>query len=211
VSDPATRAKPEGRAAHAISQVYYYVAAVGGFGMFLGGVIAVLFGIRELILPRGFETTRDGIRGLWYGLSFVLPGLAVIRWHLRQARSREATLPTTVFWGRVLYFHLIALVSLLFVMIGTVGVLVNLGDAATSTCESLPRGVVSIPHEVAEGSTVPTEAPLVEGSCYPTRDDALRNAMDASIFLIVAGPVFWWHLRQGRRLTAPPPDEPQKG
>jgi hypothetical protein len=35
--------------------------------------------------------------------------------------------------------------------------------------------------------------------------------MDASIFLIVAGPVFWWHLRQGRRLTAPPPDEPQKG
>ena len=93
--------------------------------------------------------------------------------------------------------------SLLFVMIWTVGVLVNLGDAATAKCESFPRGVAPIP-QVSAVAEVPPGTLIEEEFCYPTRDDALRNAVDASMILIVAGPVFWWHLRQGRRLTAPP-------
>lgn len=197
-------ASPESRAAHVVSQIYYYVAAVGGFGLFLGGTIAVLFGLRELVLPREFETTRDGVSALLHGLAFVLPGVAIMWWHLRQARKREERPPTTVFWGRVLYFHLVSLVSLLFVAIGTVGTLVNLAEAATAECGSAPSSRVQ---------TIPDEAELefrVPGgleACYPTRDDALRNAVDSGIVLVVAGPVFWWHLRQGRRLTAPPPDE----
>ena len=196
-------ASPESRAAHVISQVYYYVAATGAFGLFLGGSIATLFGLRELILPREFETTRDAVSTLLHGLSFVVPGVTIMWWHLRQARRREDRPPTTVFWGRALYYHLIALVSLLAVVIGTVGVLTNLATAATAECDSLPRGIARIPHEAELEGPVPAEA-FVEVGCYPTRDDALRNAVDASIILVVAGPVFWWHLRQGRRLTAPP-------
>ncbi|MGH2711502.1 MAG: DUF5671 domain-containing protein [Actinomycetota bacterium] len=198
---------PESRAAHVISQIYYYVAAVGGFGLFLGGTIALLFGVRELVLPRDFETTRDGVGALLHGVAFVLPGVAIMWWHLRQARRREERPPTTVFWGRVLYFHLVSLVSLLFVVIGTVGTLVNLAEASTAECESsVAAEVRTIPHE-AELEEVPVAGgPVLEEYCYPTRDDALRNAVDASLILIVAGPVFWWHLRQGRRLTVPAPD-----
>jgi hypothetical protein len=31
-----------------------------------------------------------------------------------------------------------------------------------------------------------------------------RDMMNAAIFVLVGGSVMWWHLRQGRRLTAPP-------
>jgi hypothetical protein len=199
-------ASPESRGAHVISQIYYYVAAVGGFGLFLGGTIAVLFGLRELVLPREFETTRDGVSVLLHGVAFVLPGVAIMWWHLRQARKREERPPTTVFWGRVLYYHLVALVSLLFVVIGTVGILTNLSEALTNECDGIASSSVrTLPHQ---GEL--EFAPEVMGSrleaCYPTREDALRNAVDAGIVLVVAGPVFGWHLRQGRRLTAPAPE-----
>ena len=204
-----------GSAAHVISQVYYYLAAVIGFGLFLGGAIGALFGVRELVLPREFETVRDGVRTVLHGLAFALPGLALMWWHLRQARRREDRPATTVFWGRALYFHLMTLVALIFVLIGGVGLLFNLGDAATARCDRTPgaHGIRAIPHDgKLEGDpytdieTIPPSA-LPEGEfCYPSRDDAFRNAVDSSIFLIVAGPVFWWHLRQGRRLTAPPRD-----
>lgn len=199
---------PESRAAHVISQVYYYVAAVIGFALFLGGAIGALFGVRELVLPREFETTRDGIRTILHGLSFALPGIALMWWHLRQARRREDRPATTVFWGRALYFHLMALVALIFVLIGGVGVLFNLTDASTPVCKSaVPSAVTSLPHgsEIEQPVPPPGTFPQIE-YCFPTRDDALRSAVDSSIFVIVAGPVFWWHLRQGRRLTAPPPD-----
>lgn len=188
--------QPEGRAAHVISQVYYYVAAVIGFGLFLGGAIGALFGVRELVLPREYETVRDGIRTVLHGLSFALPGLALMWWHLRQARSREDRPATTAFWGRALYFHLMALVALIFVLIGGVGLLFNLGDAATA-CEDVRVGAI----DVSVTGVVEDLSPIVP-PCYSPREDDLRSAVDSSIFLIVAGPVFWWHLRQGRRLTA---------
>jgi hypothetical protein len=54
VSDPEPESDPapfSGRAAFAISQSYYYLAAVIGVGLLLGGVIETLIGFRELILP----------------------------------------------------------------------------------------------------------------------------------------------------------------
>lgn len=198
-------ASPESRAAHVISQVYYYVAAVGAFGLFLGGSIATLFGVRELVLPREFETSHDAIRTILHGLSFVIPGIGIMWWHLKQARRREERPPRTVFWGRVLYFHLIALVALLFSVIGTVGLLFNLSDAAIG-CEPERAFVQTRAGEsYTDIETIEGQPP--ESYCYPSRESALRSATDVSIFLIVAGPVFWWHLRQGRRLTAPPPDD----
>ena len=189
---------PPGRAAHVISQVYYYLAAVAGFGLFLGGAIGALFGVRELVLPRDYETTPDAIRTILHGLSFALPGLAVMWWHLREARRKEERPPADAFWGRSLYFHLMALVALVFVLVGGIGLLHSLGDAATSTCDRIPSAVEMDP--LAEGNVyVDVE------SCFPSRDESLRSAVDASIFLIVAAPVFWWHLRQGRRLTAADP------
>ena len=194
---------PESRAAHVISQLYYYVAAVGGFGLFLGGTIATLFGVRQLILPREFETTHDALLTILHGLAFALPGLAIVWWHVRQARKREDRPAVDVFWGRALYFHLMALVALLFVVIGTVGLLFGLTDAVLAECDSLPRSTVTLePADPAGAGGVVEPAHF----CYPTRDESLTNAVDSSIFLVVSGPVFWWHLRQGRRLTAPPPD-----
>ena len=199
-------ASPESRAAHVISQVYCYVAATGAFGLFLGGSIATLFGLRELILPREFETTGSAVSTLLHGLSFLVPGVIIMLWHLRQARRREERPPTTVFWGRVLYYHLVALVSLLFVVIGTVGLLTNLSEALTNECDGIASSSVRTPPHQGELEFEPeARGPRLE-ACYPTRADALRNAVDASLVLIVSGPVFWWHLRQGRRLTAPPPE-----
>ena len=196
MTDAPSPVPQSGRAAHVISQVYYYLAAVIGFGLFLGGAIGALFGVRELVLPREFDSVRGGIRTIVHGLSFALPGLALMWWHLRQARSREDPPTTSAFWGRSLYFHLMALVALVFVLIGGIGVLFNLGDAAVG-CEQEEHAYVVI--ENVEG--LPPEA-----FCYPSSEEAARNAVDSSIFLIVAAPVFWWHLRQGRRLTAPPTD-----
>jgi len=205
VTDTPAPANPEGRAAHVISQAYYYVAAVVGFGLFLGGAIGTLFGVRELILPREYETTREGVRTILHGLAFALPGLALMWWHLRQARRRESRPAAAAPWGAVLYFHLVSLLSLVFVLIGGIGLLFSLADAASSDCEPPPPPVV-IPAE-APGELTAIEESFEEGDfCYPGRSDSLRNGLDSSIFLIVAGPVFWWHLRQGRRLTAPPPD-----
>ena len=197
-------AKPEGRAAHVISQIYYYVAAVIGFGLFLGGAIGALFGVRELVLPREFDSVRGGVRTILHGLSVALPGIALIWWHLRQASSREDRPTTSAFWGRSLYFHLMALVALGFVLIGGIGVLFNLGDAALG-CEGSPEhAYFTTEHPPPEGYGTFVEPGTMQVEfCHPSREEALRNAVDSAIFLIVAAPVFWWHLRQGRRLTAP--------
>lgn len=177
MSQAPASAQPDGRAAHVISQIYYYVAAVAGFGLLLGGTIGALFGVREILLPDQWEDAESGLRTVLHGLAFAVPGLVVMWWHLREARRREDRPAAAAFWGRSLYFHLMALLSLIFVLIGAIGVLFNLSDAATAG--SLSNG-------------------------YPSdyQSYSLRSAVNSAIFLIVGGPAFWWHLRQGRRLTA---------
>jgi hypothetical protein len=137
------------------------------------------------VFPDEFETTRDGLRGMLLGLSFAIPGLATLWWHIRQARRREGQVPAGAFWGSALYFHLVALIALFFVLGGASGFLAVLSEAAVPRCDELLR----------------PEA----GSCGTEWAQTGRQLMNAAIFVIVGGPVMWWHLRQGRRLTAPPP------
>jgi hypothetical protein len=179
---------PDGRGAFVISQLYYYVAAVIGVGLVLGGAIATLFGVREMVLPRSGETLRDGVRSVLQGLVFALPGALLLWSHLREAARREESPAAVVFWGRALYFHLVALVALVFVLIGTVGALGGLVDLAAPLC---PPEVVENGFRVQEG-------------CFPRPAEAARQVVDMAIFIVVAVPVWWWHLRQGRRVAALP-------
>jgi Domain of unknown function (DUF5671) len=187
VADPrlVTEPTPEqvpGRAAYVLSQLYYYVAAVVGVGLVIGGAVAILFGVRTLVLPREFEEARDGFRGMLLGAAFALPGLATLWWHLREARRREGGRPRPTFWGSSLYFHLVALIGLFFVIGGTVGVLAAVVNLVLPQCFGSGR---------------------ILADCFPQQNDAARAALDAAIFVIAGGPVMWWHLRRGRRLTAP--------
>jgi uncharacterized protein DUF5671 len=183
VTEPAEQ--PTGRAAYVLSQLYYYVAAVVGMGFVIGGLVAILFGIRTLVLPREFEQARDGLRTILIGVAFALPGLVALLWHLREARRREGRRAPSASWGSALYFHLVALIGLGFVMGGTVGVLVSVVEVVLPQCFEAGGGLVTGP------------------ACFPEPDEAARGAVDAAIFVIAGAPVMWWHLRQGRRATAP--------
>ena len=39
--------------------------------------------------------------------------------------------------------------------------------------------------------------------CYPSTSEALRSALDAGIVTAVAGVVWLWHIRRGRRGSEP--------
>jgi hypothetical protein len=132
VSDEQT--EHTGRAAFAISQLYYYVAAVIGVGFLVGGGIAMLSGVRHLILPRPYDTNREAVRQILHGAAFALPGGAALWWHLREAARRERHPYPAVFWGRAVYFFLVALVSLAFVMAGAGTTLAAAADAAVPIC-----------------------------------------------------------------------------
>ena len=196
---PQARPGPEeeGKGAYVISQLYYYGAAVIGVAFLLGGAIAGLLGLRTLVLPREFQTVRDGVRGLLNGVAFALPGLALAWWHLREARRRDGGPFTDAFWGSSLYFHLVSLVALGFVLVGTIGVLTALVDLAVPHCFS-DQAI----WEVTVGGETTTQA-LRE--CYPSASEAARSTLDFALVLAVGAPVFLWHLREGRKLTGSPP------
>jgi hypothetical protein len=195
-SPPEPSATPGGagtsRAAHAIAQLYYYLVAAVGVAFVLGGVIGLLMGVRTLVLPDEFEESRDAVRTMLQSLLFVLTGLALAWWHLGEARRGEGKRVATAFWGRALYFHLVAFVALWFAVGGVIGMLSAGVEAA------LPRCAPTIPPEEAElipeGQEIPRE-------CYPEPAEAGRRAVDGAIFVIAASPLWWWHLRQGRRGT----------
>ena len=183
----------EGRAAYVISQLYYYLAAVVGVGLVIGGVIVMLFGVRTWLFPGEFESSRDGVRGILLGVSFALPGLASMWWHLRQARAREGRVLAGAFWGSALYFHAVAFIAFLFVLGGSIGLLAVLANAVVPPC-TFVEGFGS-------GGTI-----LGARDCRAEWDEIGRSLFNAAIFIVAAGPLMWWHLRQGRRLTTPPPE-----
>lgn len=185
-----------GRAGHVIAQLYYYVVAAIGVAFVLGGVIGALFGVRELVLPNEFQEPRDAVRTMLHGAAFALPGALLLWWHLREARRREGRTAPASFWGRSLYFHLVAFVALWFAVGGVITALNAAVDGALPHC--------------LDAQTVPAqpgiEPPFAEspaGECFPEPAEAGRRAVDGAIFVLAAGPVWWWHLRQGRRTTAP--------
>lgn len=188
----ASPAPAEGRGAFVISQVYYYVAAVVGVAFGIGGLIAFFFGIRTLAFPSEFEGTRDGLRGMLLGLSFAVPGLLTTWWNVREARRREGWVPTGAFWGSALYFHLVSLVGLGFVIGGTAMILALLSEGLVPECNFV---------EFAQSEDLVLSSPR---DCTNDWGETGRDMLNAAIFVLVGGSVMWWHLRQGRRLTAPP-------
>ena len=220
--DPAARPAPfTGKAAYVISQSYYYVAAVVGVGLLLGGVIAALIGVREWIFPATPDVTGspyleegsdDAIRSILGGLAFAIPGGLMFWWHLREARRREPQAVAGVFWGSALYFHLVAFVALVIAVGGVIETLHALIDVAVPQCFSstVEVGYGPLPDPSNVPSDSPGSDPITVGGiapireCYPSSSEALRNALDGLIVAGVAGATWVWHLRRGRRLTAPP-------
>lgn len=214
-----------GRAAFAISQVYYYVAATIGVGFLVGGAIATLIGLRQLIFGAspgdfggayvevGSTASRDALRSILGGLAFAVPGGLVFRWHIREARRRERTFVPGTFWGSALYFHLVAVIALPVALGGLVAGLHALRDAALPSCYASPEPyppVVSPVPGTSPGIEIPEEAAAafdqLRRDCYPPTGQALRSALDAAIVAGVAAAVWAWHLLRGRREVAPSPN-----
>jgi Domain of unknown function (DUF5671) len=223
VSEPERGVDPapfSGRAAFAISQGYYYLAAVIGVGFLLGGVIAALIGLRELVLPTPSgngslveSSSREAVRSILGALAFAIPGGLVFWWHLREARRRDARPVGGTFWGSALYFHLVALVALSIALGGAISLLHSLLDGALPSCYSHPTtGSPDPSFEPEVGSPIATLSPVpeligTERECYPPTSQALRSAADALIVTVVAGGTWAWHLGRGRREPSPPPSE----
>lgn len=220
------------RAAVVISQAYYYVVAAVGLAFLLGGAIAALIALRKWVLPLsevgssgvfgGPEDSNDTARSFLGALAFAIPGALVLAWHLREARRREgrgARAP----WGGVLYFHLVALISILIALGGVVATLHALRDAVVPLCYEI-RGLDLPPVEgpvagsgfEGEGSPIvvpelpiEVDSPLLapREDCYPSTSEALRSALDGGIVASVAVAAWIWHLRRGRRERAGEPIE----
>ena len=129
--------------------------------------------------------TRQSVEALLQGLAFAIPGALAAWWHLGQARRREGRVAAGAFWGRSLYFHAVAFLAYVVALGGVVATLFSLIDAAfAADCpETIGRDL---------GFLVCTDA-----------DDALRAALNGLIVVLVAGTVWWWHLREGRRTVSP--------
>lgn len=223
--DPPQSPPFSGRAVVVISQAYYYVAAAVGLAFLLGGGIAALIALRKWVLPLseasgsfGASTgSNDTARSFLGALAFAIPGALVLAWHLREARRRERSRVSMASWGGVLYFHLVALISLLIALGGAVAMLHALRDSVMPLCYEIPGPVLppvegpSLGGEFeGEGSpiVVPSvpidvDSPLLapREECYPSTSEALRSALDGGIVALVAGAAWLWHLRRGRRVV----------
>jgi hypothetical protein len=219
-----------GRAVLVISQAYYYVAAVVGLAFLLGGGIAALIALRKWLLPisevsasfGGPSDSNDTARSFLGALAFAIPGALVLAWHLREARRHEGSRVSQASWGGVLYFHLVALISLLFALGGVVATLHAVRDSIMPLCYEVPGPVVP-PVAPSMGSQfdgeespiivpdipIDVDPPLLapKQECYPSTSEALRSALDAGIVALVAGGAWLWHLRRGRRAVDGPPVE----
>jgi hypothetical protein len=203
-----------GRAAFAISQIYYYVAAAIGLGFLVGGAIAALIALRQWILPgsgdpfgQDPDSAREAARSFLGALAFAAPGALVFVWHIREARRLERVYVPGTFWGWSLYFHLVALIALPIALGGLVAGLHSLRDAALPYCSQAPDpyppvatpvpgtspGYVEIPEEAVDAFDE------LRRDCYPPSGEALRSALDSGLVALVAGGVWLWHLRRGRR------------
>jgi hypothetical protein len=216
-----------GRGATVISQTYYYVVAAVGLIFLLGGLIAALIALRKWVFPiseagsafyRGTVDRNDAARSFLGALAFAVPGAIALWWHLREARRREGHRITRESWGGVLYFYLVALISLLIALGGVVATLHALRDWALPICYEPPvaelspvEGAVSGSGLAGEGSpVVDPQYPVdlnpgvLKEQCYPPSSEAIRSVIDGVIVASVAGVTWVWHLRRARRAL----DEP---
>jgi hypothetical protein len=217
-----------GRGATVISQTYYYVVAAVGLIFLLGGLIAALIALRKWVFPisdvvpaiyGGTVDRNDAARSFLGALAFALPGSLVLWWHLREARRREGRRTSRESWGGVLYFHLVALISLMIALGGVVATLHAVRDWALPICYDTNGVLAPVEGPVSgsglEGSPIadpqyPVDlnpGVLKQQECYPSASEALRSVLDGVIVASVAGGTWVWHLRRGRRALDEPPLE----
>jgi len=219
-----------GRGATVISQTYYYVVAAVGLVFLLGGLIAALIALRKWVLPisdvgssgsyGGPIDANDTARSFLGALAFAIPGALVLAWHLREARRREGHRASRESWGGVLYFHLVAFISLMIALGGVVATLHAGRDWALPICYDTTgvlapvEGPVSGSGYQGSGSSVvdpqfpgDLNPGVLKSECYPPSSEAIRSVLDGLIVSVVAGVTWIWHLRRGRRAVDGPPPE----
>lgn len=226
-----------------------YLAFAGAFGVVLLLIAAtsLLIALRQWLLPSsddGFggsflgpatEGSNAAVRSLLGAAALALPGAAIVLWHRREAGRTDRPATDPVAWGRSLFLHLVAAVTLVIAGAAAVVALQSVRDAVAARCFPSFRDVGS-PADPGAGysggtGTAPPlttfEPPLTtfeppisipidpgfapEPECYPRTGDALRNALDAGLVAGVAGATWAWHLGRTRQprlaRTAAPPDE----
>jgi hypothetical protein len=212
-----------GRGAIVISQAYYYVVAAVGLIFLLGGLIAALIALRKWVFPisdvvpasyGGPVDRNDAARSFLGALAFAIPGALVLWWHLREARRREGRRASRESWGGVLYFHLVALITLMIALGGVVATLHAVRDWALPICYAPPRVELSPIESAVSGSGLAGEGSpildpqfpvdlkpgvLKQQECYPPSSEAIRSVVDGAIVASVAGVTWLWHLWRGRR------------
>ena len=181
-----------GRGGWVISQLYYYLVAAAAVGLVVAGGIQILHGLREVVLPRAFESRHNGFYQMLQALALILPRWIFLGWNLQQARAREHVRLTRIAWPRALYFLLVSLFTVAFVYFGAITVLRSLLQAGWQACG---LGAV-IPIFSGPGAIA------ARGPCLPSHTDALRSALDGLVVFVVATAAWHWHLRQLRRETA---------
>jgi uncharacterized protein DUF5671 len=219
-----------GRGATVISQAYYYVVAAVGLIFLMGGLIAALIALRKWVFPvsevgssfyGGPLDRNDAARSFLGALAFAIPGALVLAWHLREARRREGRRTSRESWGGVLYFHLVALITLLIALGGVVATLHAVRDWALPICYQQPGVLPPVEGPVSgsglEGGGSPVVDPqypvdlnpgvLKQQECYPPSSEAIRSVLDGVIVASVAGVTWIWHLRRGRRALDGPPSD----
>jgi len=179
---PHAQVRANGKAAWVISQLYYYAVCVIAVCFVIGGAIACLIGFRELLLPSPGQDASASARQVLTGIAWALPFGVALFWHLQEARQRDRSPAAGAFWGSALYYHLVAFVGLQVLLMGAVATLVSLVNAGFAQACSVPYDY---------------------GFCADASSE-LRTALNGVIAMIVSGPIFWWHLREGRRVTRPP-------
>ena len=165
----------------------------------LGGSIATVIGLRELVFHLNLQLVHQGPRSVLNGLAFVLTGGVVAFWHLREVRTRAGDAPRPVFWGGALYAHVVALFALIVAMVGTVIALMGVVSLAFPVCVSNPVMAGGSAGFISSGS-LPGET-----FCLSTSKASAIGILNGVIVLALAGAVWLWHLRQGRTSTAPAP------
>ena len=219
---------------------YAAVASAIAVAFLLIAAISLLLALRKWVLPASGEGFGSGffgapiegeeaaLRSLLGAAAFAIPGVLVLLWH----RRRETRLPSAEPWDRVgwsdsLFLHLVALISLVVAMGGSVAVLTSLRDAVWPQCfpSFAGGGTVTAPpldappafdETVTPPPLISIEPPISipidpgfapEPDCFPETSEALRGALDAGIVAVVAGGTWAWSIRRVRGEPAPPPSE----
>lgn len=196
---------------------------------------SLLIGLRQWLLPTsgdGFggsffgpdtEGSNAAVRSLLGAAAIALPGAAIVVWHRREASRADQDPSEALAWGRSLFLHLVAASTLVIAGAASVVALQALRDAVVPQCFPSFMGAGSAAASIS--GSVPSDAvtppplttfeppisiPIDPGfapppECFPRTGDALRNALDAALVTGVAGGVWAWHVRRGRRSTGPTP------